>query len=108
MEYKLAASRLQRFSTHNAPRSVSARFNSIFSSLVTCHSSLRVARKSGLLLFAFVALHLELRVLLWSKDRFRRLHVFGLAGIGATRLLMLRHGRVHLCLLISCQVQTRQ
>src|SRR6516165_1072123 len=66
--------------------------------------------QSGLrvLLLALRALSFELCELLRSQDRFRSLHVFGLARVRATRLLMLRHGCVHLCLLIGCQVEARQ
>jgi len=51
-------------------------------------------QRSGLRLtfVALLALGFELRVLLRGQDSFSRFHVFGLARIGATRLLMLRHG----------------
>ncbi len=84
--------------TQNAPRLLSARVNLIASP----GSGLRV------LLLAFRALGFEFCELLRSEDRFRRLHVFGFARFVATRLLMLRHGRVHLRLLIRCQVEARQ
>ena len=67
-------------------------------------------RRSGLrvLFFALLALCLELRVLLGGQDRFCLFHVFRFAGFRATGLLMVRHGRVHLCLLFGCQIKTRQ
>src|SRR5438874_1455313 len=66
--------------------------------------------RSGLrlLLFALLALGLELRVLVRSQDSFCRFHVFGLARVGATRLLMVGQSCVHLCLLIRREVEARQ
>src|SRR6266446_3417024 len=66
--------------------------------------------RSGLRLtfLLFLALGFEFRVLLRSQDSFSRFHVFGLARIGATRLLMVGQSCVHLCLLIRCEVEARQ
>src|SRR6266516_1660061 len=66
--------------------------------------------RSGLRLtfLLLLALGLELRVLLRSKGSFSCFHVFGLARVGATRLLMLRQSRVQLCLLIRREVEARQ
>src|SRR5438552_14580973 len=85
--------------TRNAPRLLSARSLDLIAS---SRSGLRVS------FLAFLALGFELCELLRSQDCFCLLPVFGLARFGATRLLMLGHGRIHLCLLISRQVQARQ
>jgi len=67
-------------------------------------------RRSGLrlLFFALLALGFELRVLLRRQDPFGCFHVFGLTGLVAARLVMLFNGSFHLCLLIGCQIETRQ
>jgi|SRR5438034_6451984 len=72
--------------------------------------NLTAGQKSGLRLsfLLFLALGLELPELLRSQDRLGRFHIFGLARFVATRLLMLGHGCVHLCLLIKCEIEVRQ
>ena len=50
----------------------------------------------------------ELRVLLRSQDGFGLLHVFGLARLGATRLHVLGHCRVHLLPLLRRKIEVGQ
>ena len=61
-----------------------------------------------LLFLAVLALGFKLRVLLLVQDGFRFLHVFCLARLVAAIFLMLRHQRIHLCLLLRCQVEAGQ
>ena len=51
------------------------------------------------------ALGLEFRELLWRQDGFGVFHEFRLARFVATSLVMFRHSCVHLCLLVSVQVE---
>ena len=64
----------------------------------------------GACLFALVlvALRLELRELIRSKDALGILHELGLRCVRAPRLVVLGHRRFHFRLLICCQVETRK
>src|SRR5258707_796565 len=88
-----------RIRTWNAPRLLSARSVDLVASP---RSGLRVV------FFAFLALGFELRVLLLRQDSFCLLHVFRFARFGATGFFMLYHNRLHLRLLLRCEVEAGQ
>ena len=68
------------------------------------------AKCLGFCLFGLVliALRFELRVLIRSQDALGVLHKLRLAGIRAPRLVVFGHQRIHLRLLICCQVESRK